>query len=91
MTLTFNELRRIKDQLPDGTMSSMADELGMNVETVRNFFGGFHFDRGDSVGIHLKPGPDGGAVALDEDATRIIELARKLLQESESESVAEGN
>ncbi|RMG67473.1 MAG: DNA-binding protein [Bacteroidetes bacterium] len=83
MTLTFNELRRIKDNLPDGTMRQMAEELGMNVDTVRNFFGGFHFEKGDSVGIHIEPGPDGGAVALDEDGTRIVDLARKILKETE--------
>lgn len=82
MTLTFNELRKIKDSLPDGTMRSMAAELGMSVDTVRNFFGGFH-TKGETVGIHIEPGPDGGAVALDEDATRIVELARKMLRESE--------
>ena len=38
-TLTFNELRRIKDSLPDGSMHRIAEELGMDVETVRNFFG----------------------------------------------------
>ena len=38
--MTFNELRRIKDSLPDGSMHRIADELGLDVETVRNFFGG---------------------------------------------------
>ncbi|MGX8683587.1 MAG: DNA-binding protein, partial [Bacteroidales bacterium] len=35
-TLTFNELRRIKDSLPDGSMHRIAEELGMDVETARN-------------------------------------------------------
>ena len=39
-TITFNELRRIKDRLPDGSMHRIADELGLQVETVRNYFGG---------------------------------------------------
>mgnify|MGYP000319260227 FL=1 len=38
-TITFNELRRIKDSLPSGSMHRIADELNMTVETVRNFFG----------------------------------------------------
>lgn len=36
-TITFNELRRIKDSLPTGSMHRIADELGLNVDTVRNF------------------------------------------------------
>ena len=42
-TITFNELRRIKDSLPSGSMHRIADELNMTVETVRNFFGGHNF------------------------------------------------
>ena len=36
-TITFNELRKIKDSLPAGSMHRIADELGLNVDTVRNF------------------------------------------------------
>ena len=61
-TITFNELRKIKDSLPSGSMHRIADELGLNVDTVRNFFGGHNFKEGKSVGIHLEPGPDGGLV-----------------------------
>ena len=61
-TITFNELRKIKDSLPSGSMHRIADELGLHVDTVRNFFGGHNFKEGKSVGIHLEPGPDGGAV-----------------------------
>ena len=60
-TITFNELRKIKDSLPSGSMHRIADELGLHVDTVRNFFGGHNFKEGKSVGIHLEPGPDGGA------------------------------
>ena len=48
-TITFNELRRIKDSLPSGSMHRIADELNMTVETVRNFFGGHNFKNGKSV------------------------------------------
>ena len=37
-TITFNELRRLKDSLPDGSTHRIADELGISVETVRNYF-----------------------------------------------------
>ena len=42
-TITFNELRNIKDSLPEGSMHRIADELNISVETVRNFFGGQNF------------------------------------------------
>ena len=32
--ITFNELRQIKDMLPSGSMQKIADELGLDVETV---------------------------------------------------------
>ena len=45
-TITFNELRKIKDSLPSGSMHRIADELNLNVDTVRNFFGGHNFKVG---------------------------------------------
>ena len=53
-TITFNELRRIKDSLPTGSMHRIADELGLNVDTVRNFFGGHNFKEGKSVDLHYE-------------------------------------
>ena len=81
-TITFNELRRIKDSLPPGSMHRIADELNLSVETVRNFFGGQNFKQGESVGIHLEPGPDGGLVMLDD--TTVLDKALLILKESES-------
>lgn len=77
MTLTFNELRRIKDSLPDGSMKLIAKDLGVSIETVRNYFGGANFERGDTMGVHFEPGPDGGVVSLDN--TDIYERAISLL------------
>lgn len=81
-TITFNELRRIKDSLPTGSMHRIADELNLSVETVRNFFGGQNFKEGESVGIHLEPGPDGGLVMLDD--TTVLDKALQILKESET-------
>ena len=86
-TITFNELRRIKDSLPSGSMHRIADELNMTVETVRNFFGGHNFKNGKSVGIHLEPGPDGGLVMLDD--TTVLEKALQLLRETEEKVTQE--
>ena len=80
-TITFNELRKIKDSLPSGSMHRIADELGMSVETVRNFFGGQNFKNGQSVGIHLEPGPDGGLVMLDD--TTVLDKALLILKDSQ--------
>ena len=82
-TITFNELRKIKASLPDGSMHRIADELGVSVETVRNFFGGHNFTDGKSVGFHLEPGPDGGMVMLDD--TTVLDKALEILKESETE------
>ena len=70
--------RKIKDSLPSGSMHRIADELGLHVDTVRNFFGG-HVPRANSVGIHLEPGPDGGLVMLDD--TTVLDRALKILDE----------
>ena len=78
-TITFNELRRIKDALPDGSMHRIADELNLSVDTVRNFFGGQNFENGKSVGIHIEAGPNGGIVQLDD--TTVIDKALKILDE----------
>ena len=58
-TITFNELRKVKDLLPSGSMTRIADELGLENETVRNYFGGHNYKDGRSCGMHIEPGPDG--------------------------------
>ncbi|HLN56257.1 MAG TPA: hypothetical protein VK207_09705 [Bacteroidales bacterium] len=76
-TITFNELRKIKDALPSGSIRKIADKLDLNEETVRNYFGGKNFDRGQSVGIHYEQGPDGGIVTIDD--TTILDIARTMI------------
>ena len=78
-TITFNELRRVKDALPSGSMTKIAEELGLEKETVRNYFGGHNYKDGMSVGVHIEPGPDGGLVMLDD--TLILDLAKRILEE----------
>jgi hypothetical protein len=76
-TLTFLQLRKIKDQLPDGSIRMIANKLDMEEETVRNYFGGWNFDRGQSAGIHIEKGPEGGIVTLED--TTILDLAESML------------
>jgi hypothetical protein len=81
-TITFNQLRKLKDSLPHGSMRTIAEDLHLNVETVRNYFGGKNYDEGKSVGIHIEPGPDGGIVELDD--TTILEYAQDILDGKKS-------
>ena len=76
-TITFNELRELKDKLPDGSIHRIAEELDMKPETVRNYFGGYNYKEGKSVGIHIEPGPNGGIVVLDD--TTIFDKALRIL------------
>ncbi|MDH6355554.1 hypothetical protein M2132_001899 [Dysgonomonas sp. PH5-45] len=65
-TITFSELRQIKDSLPDGSIHKIAEELNLSVETVWNYFGGHSYDKGNYCGVHIEAGPDGGYVTLDD-------------------------
>ena len=76
-TITFNELRSIKDRLPDGTIHRIAEDLGVTVETVRNYFGGENYKDGKSCGLHIEPGTDGGIVMIDD--TAILDRALDIL------------
>jgi len=76
-TITFNELRKIKDQLPSGSMKKIAEKLDLNEETVRNYFGGRNFEIGQTVGVHFEQGPGGGIVTFDD--TTILDLAQDMI------------
>lgn len=76
--ITFNELRKIKDSLPDGSIKKLAHEFAVTEETVRNYFGGANYTNGSSVGIHIEPGPNGGIVLLDDSA--ILDRAKELIE-----------
>ncbi|PCJ83821.1 MAG: DNA-binding protein [Flavobacteriales bacterium] len=80
MVITFEKLREIKDNLPNGSMSKIAKELNLDPDTVRNFFGGTHYKEGEIAGIHIEKGPNGGFVKLEE--TNILDCAFKLIDEN---------
>ena len=82
-TITFNELRRIKDSLPDGSMHQIADKLNLTVQTVRNYFGGSNYEYGNNCGLHIEPGPEGGYVILDD--TQILDMALEMLEKKNEE------
>jgi hypothetical protein len=79
MYITFNELRKIKDSLPHGSMRRIADKLNVSEDTVRNYFGGSHYQSDAFAGIHVEHGPNGGIVTLDD--TAILDMAQNILNE----------
>ncbi len=79
MNLTFEELRRIKHALPHGSISRIAQDLNLEEQTVRNYFGAHNYSEGQVVEFHLEPGPNGGIVHL-EDPT-ILNHALQILGE----------
>ena len=76
--ITFNKLRHIKDSLPEGGTTKIAETLGIPVEAVRNYFGGKNFKVGENCGIHIEQGPEGGIVALDD--TTILDMALEMIE-----------
>ncbi|MFO7880105.1 MAG: DNA-binding protein [Bacteroidota bacterium] len=85
MIISFNQLRRLKDSLPDGSMHKIANEMGVTVETVRNYFGGVNYHEGKLLGIHIEKGPDGGIVMLEDPC--IYNKAMQIKKETESAGV----
>ncbi len=86
MYITFEELRRIKHALPTGSVKRIADELNVEEQTVRNYFGAKKYENGQIVSQHIQPGPDGGIVSLEDDT--ILNLARKIIEETTHDSIA---
>ena len=74
-TITFNDLRRLKDSLPEGATHRIADN-----------FGGSNYEFGKNCGVHIEPGPGGGIVVLDD--TTIYDMAVQILEEEEKKKEA---
>jgi transposase len=80
MNITFRELRHIKHLLPTGSINKIAEELQIEPQTVRNYFGANKYNDGGIIGKHIQPGPDGGIVSLKD--TTILKMAQKIIEES---------
>ena len=84
MNITFDELREIKHKLPTGSVARIAQELNIDEQTVRNYFGAHKYSSdGEIVDTHIQPGPHGGIVHLED--TTILKMAKKLISESSKE------
>lgn len=82
MNISFNELREIKHNLPTGSVKRIAETLGIEEQTVRNYFGANKFGDGEIVEKHVQPGPDGGIVFLED--TTILDLAKQMIEEGQN-------
>ncbi len=80
MNISYNELRDIKHKLPTGSVSRIAQELNLDEQTVRNYFGASDYDEGGITGKHHQPGPNGGIVNIEN--THILDLAKQIIQEN---------
>ena len=80
MNITFDELRKIKHELPTGSIARIAIELGIDEQTVRNSFGATDYDNGQIAGLSVEPGPKGGIVHLED--TTILDRARQIISEA---------
>ena len=77
MNITFDELREIKHKLPHGSVTGIAQELNLDEQVVRNYFGAHHLQ---NSGNHIQPGPNGGIVHIEDE--KILMLAKKILDET---------
>ena len=86
MYITFEELRNVKHSLPTGSVKRIASELGVEEQTIRNYFGAMKYEDGKIVGKHLQPGPGGGIVHIEDDT--ILTVAKRIIAESTAEETA---
>ena len=80
MNISFKELREIKHKMPSGSVSRIAQELGINEQTVRNYFGANKFEEGSLTGKHVQPGPNGGVVSIED--TTILDMAKQIINDA---------
>ncbi len=80
MNITFDELRAIKHGLPTGSVQKIAQKLSIDEQTVRNYFGAKKYTNGQTVDMHIQPGPGGGIVHLED--LSILNAAKNILRQT---------
>lgn len=83
MNITFDELREIKHSLPHGSIAKIAEELQLEEQYVRNYFGGTDFSGGEIVPMQKEPGPHGGIIHIED--TTIFDKAQEILSQTHSD------
>ena len=80
MLITFEELRTVKHNLPTGSIKKIAQQLNLNEQSVRNFFGARKTPGKLPKGWHLQAGPNGGIVKIENP--RVLECAQYIISAS---------
>lgn len=86
-TITFEALRDIKHQLPNGSVKRIAKELNVEEQMVRNYFSAGRTSHGlitSDLHMHVQPGPNGGVVHLED--TTILDYAKRIIAETRRKS-----
>jgi D-alanyl-D-alanine carboxypeptidase len=81
-TITFEQLRDIKHQLPNGSVKRIAKDLNVDEQLVRNYFSAGRTSHGSissELHMHVQPGPNGGIVHLED--TTILDYAKRIIAE----------
>lgn len=73
--------------MPTGSVKKIANELNLEEQTVRNYFGAKKYENGQIVNQHIQPGPDGGIVQLEDET--ILNVARRIIKESTPNTMAQ--
>lgn len=82
-TITFEALRDIKHQLPNGSVKRIAKELNVDEEMVRSYFSAGRTSQSTTTSdlhIHVQPGPNGGVVHFED--TTILDIAKRIIAEN---------
>ncbi len=91
-TITFEALRDIKHQLPNGSVKRIAKELNLEEQLVRNYFSAGRTSHGEissDLHLHVQPGPNGGVVHFED--TTILDLAKQIIAENRHRKVPSDN
>ncbi len=80
MIITLEELRNIKHSLPTGSVKKIAEQLNLEEQTIRNYFGAKKKSP-PTLAIHRQSGPGGGVFRI-EDLT-ILNLAKQIIREKQ--------
>lgn len=91
-TITFEELRDIKHQLPNGSVKRIAKELNLDEQLVRNYFSAGRTSQNvdtSKLHMHVQPGPNGGVVHFED--TTILDFARRIIAENQLQRTPSNN